>query len=145
MRTPITESVYQPDTQPVKRNPCAGDEYPPSVNEEELRQALIRVRGKTTIKEVAARMGVSPEWVSRHEAPPESERHASISIDDAHRWARALDHAIICELVPLDSKGQAPTAEARQVIAELAAVAARLDGRALRAVRNLVRDLSQGE
>jgi transcriptional regulator with XRE-family HTH domain len=117
------------------------------MNEDELRLALVDLRARLGLKQedLARRLQVSQDWVSRHEADPERPRHASITIADAHKWADAMGYGLIVALVPPSETGAGMSSEARDTVAELAAVASRLDRRSLRLIRGMIRDAAQAD
>jgi hypothetical protein len=102
------------------------------MTEDDVRKALRELYEASAFKsqkELAAKLGTTQDWVSRHFAdadPPEGpRRQAAITIDDARALADALDHDVVIALVrrtadkPLSARGQVLLKELAAVVSSM--------------------------
>jgi hypothetical protein len=126
------ETMYHDSPKGVKGNPCSGLRYHPGMTEDDVRKALRELYEASAFKsqkELAAKLGTTQDWVSRHFAdadPPEGpRRQAAITIDDARALADALDHDVVIALVrrtadkPLSARGQVLLKELAAVVSSM--------------------------
>jgi transcriptional regulator with XRE-family HTH domain len=120
------------------------------MTQDEIRRALIAVRKreKVTQGELAVRLGVTQDWVSRHEAEPFDEngervkRAAAMTVDDARAIARALGYDLVIAVVKAEE--EPISARALGVLRELAGIAGAMSEQDLRFLEMFARSRGTG-